>query len=245
MQFHTFSGTRLTGMAAITCTAILLPAAASAGLAATAGSPASGANPVRSVTAYVISGYPGTRTVTPINTATGKPGNAIKVGGGASAIAITPNGKIAYVANGVNGTGDTVIPIDTATNKPGKAIMVGKGPGPIAITPNGKTAYVVNGGSDTVTPISTAANTALKSIKVGRGPVGIAITPNGKTAYVVNGGSDTLTPIQTTTNKALKPIKVGTRSGRHRDHPERANRVRRQLGLGHSDPDPDRHQRGR
>ena len=82
------------------------------------------------MTAYVVSGYPGTRTVTPINTATGKPGKAITVGGGASAIAITPNGKTAYVANGVNGTGDTVIPIDTATNKPGKAITVGAAPGP-------------------------------------------------------------------------------------------------------------------
>ena len=137
MQFHTFSGTRLIGIAAITCTAILLPAAAiaSASPAATAGSPASEENPVRLVTAYVISGYPGTRTVTPINTATGKPGNAITVGGGASAIAITPNGKTAYVANVAYGGTGTVTPIRTATNTALKAITVGAEPWPIAITP--------------------------------------------------------------------------------------------------------------
>ena len=53
-------------------------------------------------------------TVTPIRTATNKAGKAIKVGSGPKAIAITPNGKTAYVAS----TGsDTVTPIRTATNK--------------------------------------------------------------------------------------------------------------------------------
>ena len=138
MQFFTLSVTRLIGMAAIACTAIVLPAGAaiaSAGPAATAGSPASGANPVRPVTVYVISGYPGARTVTPVNTATGKPGRAIKVGGGASAVAITPNGKTAYVANGVNGTGDTVIPIETATNKAEPAVARGGMPYSIVFAP--------------------------------------------------------------------------------------------------------------
>ena len=51
--------------------------------------------------------------MTPINTATGKPGKAIKVGGGRHAIAITPDGKTAYVANSGSGT---VTPIRTATN---------------------------------------------------------------------------------------------------------------------------------
>ena len=65
----------------------------------------------------------------------GKRGEPIKVGGGASTMAITPNGKTAYVANiNYGGTG-TVTPIRTATNTAGKAISVGAEPGPIAITP--------------------------------------------------------------------------------------------------------------
>ena len=86
--------------AAITCTAILVAAAAlaPAGGAAGAGLPASAARPARPVIAYVAN--LGGNTVIPINTATDKAGKAIKVGPGPDGIAITPDGKTAYVANG-------------------------------------------------------------------------------------------------------------------------------------------------
>jgi len=166
-------------------------------------------------TAYVVSGAqtcgtcshqpPPANTVTPVNVVTNTALKAIKVGQYPDAIAITPNGKTAYVANSGSGT---VTPINTATNTPLKAIKVGPSAGPIAITPNGKTAYVTSG-EHTVTPINTATNTALKPITVGDGPSAIAITPNGKTAYVVNVFSSTVTPINTATNTALKAIKIG------------------------------------
>ncbi len=46
----------------------------------------------------------GSGTVTPITTATGKAGKAINVGSFPWAIAVTPNGKTAYVANSGSGT---------------------------------------------------------------------------------------------------------------------------------------------
>ena len=89
------------------------------------------------VTAYVVNhgGPPGsanTGTVTPVATATSAAGKAIKVGDGPGYIAITPNGKTAYVVSEDSGT---VVPIRTATNKAGKAIKVGSFPVAIAITP--------------------------------------------------------------------------------------------------------------
>jgi YVTN family beta-propeller protein len=111
--------------------------------------------------------------VTPITTATNKPGQPIMVGPGPQAIAITPNGKTAYVASYFSGT---VTPITTATNKPGKPIPAATAV-TIAITPDGKTAYVANLRSETVTPISTATNTPGKPIKVGKSPYAIRITP--------------------------------------------------------------------
>jgi YVTN family beta-propeller protein len=68
--------------------------------------------------------------VTPIATATGTPGKPITVGDGPVAIAITPDGKTAYVVNQGSGT---VTPIATATNTPGKPITVGNHPVAIAI----------------------------------------------------------------------------------------------------------------
>ena len=101
----------------------------------------------------------------PINTATGAAGRPIPVGEGPLAIAITPNGKTAYV---VNTLGHTVTPITIATNTAGPTIPASLDPSVIAITPNSKTAYVLN--LDSVIPIATATNTAGRPVNVGAGP---------------------------------------------------------------------------
>ena len=59
--------------------------------------------------------------MTPIDVATSMPGKPIRVGRLPVAIAITPDGKTAYI---VNKEGGTVTPIATATNTPGKPIKV-------------------------------------------------------------------------------------------------------------------------
>ena len=92
---------------------------------------ARGARFRRPVTAYVVSGSgPGPGAVTPIRTATNTAGPPITVGNQPFGIAITPNGKTAYVTGGP----DLVTPIRTATNTAGPPITVGTGPDAIAIT---------------------------------------------------------------------------------------------------------------
>ena len=80
-------------------------------------------------------------------------------------IAITPDGKTAYVATMLG----TVIPVSTGTNRAGNPIRISRVVTPfdhIVIAPNGKTAYVANYETGIVTPISTATNTqsALKAL---------------------------------------------------------------------------------
>jgi YVTN family beta-propeller protein len=108
---------------------------AGAGAASAAAGPAARPCPVRPVIAYVVNG--GSDTVTPIRTATGKPGMPIRVGASPEAIAITPNGRTVYVVNfDTKGSArGSVVPIRTATNKAGRAILLGINPGAIAITP--------------------------------------------------------------------------------------------------------------
>ena len=186
-------------------------------------------------TVYVSNGRGG--TVTPIDTATNTPGPPIPIGRGPGLIAITPDGKTAYVTSDES----IVVPIDTATGTPGAPIRVGVNrpglhdqPDGIAITPDGKTVYVANIGSGTVTPIDTATNTPGEPVEVGVRPRAIVITPDGKTAYVVNQSRPqpppwhsyeaekrglpqpapdprgTATPIDTATNVPGKPIDVGS-----------------------------------
>jgi DNA-binding beta-propeller fold protein YncE len=140
----------------------------------------------------------------------------VYVGGHSDTIAVTPDGKTAYV---INDTSGTVIPISTATNTPGPPIHIGPPPGAvaffpdgktaydtIAITPDGKTAYAADNAAGTVIPISTATNTPGPPIHVGS-DVTIAFTPDGKTAYVVTWVK--VIPISTATNTPGKPIRTG------------------------------------
>ena len=68
-------------------------------------------------------------------------------------MAITPDGKHAYVTNDGDGT---VSVITTATGAVSAPITVGNLPHSVAITPDGKHAYVANCGDGTVSVITTA-----------------------------------------------------------------------------------------
>ena len=158
----------------------------------------------RHPTAFVVNSG---GTVTPIGLTARRAGKPIKVGANPQAIAITPDGSTAFVANyGSN----SVTPIRTVSRRAGAPIPVGKQPWAIAITPDGRTAYVANYGSNTVTPINTSTRQAGAPIPVGRQPRAIAITPNGKTAYVLDWGGAAVTPISTATNRAAPAIPVGS-----------------------------------
>jgi YVTN family beta-propeller protein len=175
-------------------TALATSAAAGAQTAAAAQPP----------TAFVVNSG---GTVTPINLTTRRAGPAIAVGANPEAIAITPDGRTAYVANyGSN----SVTPIDTATRLAAPPIAVGANPDAIAITPNGRTAYVADDGSNSVTPIDIATGQAGPPIKVGTNPRVVAITPDGRTAYVLDWGGAAVTPISTATDRAGRPIPAGS-----------------------------------
>jgi YVTN family beta-propeller protein len=126
--------------------------AASQAVSAGADSPVTQVTSTRTVTAYVVNYVSG--TVTPIDTATGSAGYSIPVGTQPSGIAITRNGKNAYVISS-DSVLSTVTPIWTATRSAGVPIPFVSGLNATAITPNGKTVYVTNGRAGTVTPIWT------------------------------------------------------------------------------------------
>jgi len=155
----------------------------------------------RGTTLYAWSGGPSSAMLTPINTATNTAGTGVALPFNPFGVAITPNGKTAYLSNWNK---STVVPVDLATGVAGTPIKpVGLQPDQIVITPNGSTAYVEAVDSSIVTPISTRTNTVGKAIHV----AGImALTPNGKTLFVQ--AAHSITPINTTTNKAGKRIRI-------------------------------------
>lgn len=122
-------------------------------------------------TAYVANF--GSRSVTPISTATNKAGPAIGVGSEPYVLAMAPHHQVMYVVNYGSGT---VTPVSTATGKAGRAVRVGTDPESIAFTANGGTAVVANEGSDNETKIDTATG-ASATAPVGNAPVSVLIEP--------------------------------------------------------------------
>jgi len=121
-------------------------------------------------------------------------------------IAITPDGKYAYVAN--NGSGSVSV-IDISANTV-TTVSVGSGPFGVAITPDGKYAYVTNYSSGSVSVIDISTNTVIATVTVGTGPSGVAITPDGKYAYVTNNGSKNVSVIDISTNTVTTTVTAGS-----------------------------------
>jgi Putative Ig domain len=132
-------------------------------------------------------------TVTPIATATNTAGPPITTGNEPYAIAITPDGKTAYVVNYESGT---VTPIATATGIAGPPITVGSEPDAIAITP----AAVTRAPAFTSGPAATAAYGARFSFTVtttgspppritrtGRLPSGVRFTDDTNDTATISG----------------------------------------------------------
>ena len=169
---------------------------------------------------YVVDRFTG--SATPIDVATNTPGSAISTKGAFPAdVAITPDGKTAYVINagmpfmfgpGIPGSARV---IDIATSVMTTTISLAPVffPAGIAITPDGKTVYV--SGSDVleegyVIPISTDTNTLGTPIGLGPNRLGsIAITPDGRTAFVLTSIAGNVIPITLATQSVGVPIDFG------------------------------------
>ena len=166
--------------------------------------------------AYVANA--GANSVSVIDTATHTVVATIPVGKAPFAVAVTPNGKHAYVTNFLSVNPQTVSVIRTATNTVVATVTLPGGfssPQAVAVTPDGTHAYVTTIGSipGTVLVIDTATNTVVGiPIPVGFNPMGIAITPDGQHAYVANSFDGTVSVISTASNSVVATVTVGAGS---------------------------------
>lgn len=180
-------------LAALCClSALVLPSLASARIAYVTGS--------GFYNAYAV----------PVELTTGTIGSQVPIGateGTPPDVAISPDGKTAYVVQGAT----ELLPIDVATNTAGTPIETGLCANEIAIKPDGTTIYVTNTCEETVSVINAATGTEELKITVGAFPSAIAVTPDGTRAYVSSDKS--VIPIDLASNTPGTPIPVGEFAG--------------------------------
>jgi DNA-binding beta-propeller fold protein YncE len=146
------------------------------------------------------------KSVTTLDAATNQLiGSAIPTGEDPEGIAITPNGKRAFVVNFV---GNSVTVIETASRAPVATLPLPSNGERIAISPDGKTAYATSESKEKVVVISTETATETGTITVGPEASALAFAPNGKQAYVGIAPED-VQVVDTATGKLVGgPIKV-------------------------------------
>jgi DNA-binding beta-propeller fold protein YncE len=116
-----------------------------------------------------------------------------------SDVAITRDGKTAYLTNGLNGS---IYPVDLAKWKMGPSLVIpgGAGADDITIAPDGLTAYVTStlesavgppgshSETSSVIPVNLVTHVMGSPITVYHGPYDIAVAQNGRMAYVTTDG---------------------------------------------------------
>jgi gliding motility-associated-like protein len=142
-----------------------------------------------------------------VNATTNTVVNTIQVGGGPSALSVSPDGSRLYV---VNTESASVSVINTATDQVITTIPVGSYPYGIVVSPDGKTVYVTDQASNAISVIDAATNTVNSTITLSEyAPWGISISPDGAELFVADYLSNSLSIIKTSSG-AVKTVEVGT-----------------------------------
>jgi YVTN family beta-propeller protein len=161
------------------------------------------------VTSYAVVPNQGEATASVIETATRtvRP-DPISVGQIPEAAAWTPDGRVAYITNVLDGT---VTFVNVAAGDTfGGEIPVGNQPSGIVVSPDGRFAYVANTGSGTISVIDTYSQLIDGSpIDVSPGPFGLTISPDGSRLYVTSIAMGDLSLIDTETRTVVAVENIG------------------------------------
>ena len=141
-----------------------------------------------------------------------------------SAIALSPNGLFAYVANRDKnnvtafrvGTDGALLPGPSTSGNPNQ-VAAGTEPRALAISPNSEFLFVVNSGSDDVAVFKIGAAGALTRVPQSTGPTmsvaagasspfALALAPTGRFLYVADSTANTITAFQVDTAGLLTRV---------------------------------------
>ncbi|MBB5868692.1 YVTN family beta-propeller protein [Allocatelliglobosispora scoriae] len=120
---------------------------------------------------------------------------------GVRSVALSPDGKRAYLADEPTAT---VSVVDTVTEKQvGNPITVGRAPRDLVMNPTGTRLFAAGSAASTVSVVDTATNEVIAAPAVGRGPRGLFIRGDGRRLYVANAEAGGVSIIDTGDNTVV------------------------------------------
>ncbi len=132
-------------------------------------------------------------------------------------IAVSPDGKFAYLTSRNPDKNDKSIPssefpvsvVEVKTGKTVATIDVGGESHHAWMNPKGRQVYVVVPSVDGVVAIDTKTNKIIKTIETGLKANSVTTSPDGKFIYVVNKGDDTLSVVDRDNLEVIRSLEVG------------------------------------
>jgi YVTN family beta-propeller protein len=128
----------------------------------------------------------------------------IKIGRYPRGIAVSSDGKTAYVAE-MGGNRIHVVNLDDFSVS---YIPIGSNPRAIVLSPDDSMMYVTMNLSGKVASWNLSTNKAGKQVKTGEAARSLAISDDGSALFVINFKSDTVSKVRTSDMKTLQTIKV-------------------------------------
>jgi len=135
---------------------------------------------------------------------------AIPTGAGSHMVAVSADGRRAYVANMRAGS---VGVLDLARGVRLRDIAVGGTAEGIALARDGRELWIGDNDGARVRIVSTSSFRPLGTVAVGPTPIRIAVAPDGRTAVTSNNGDGTLSLIDVATRQVRRTIDLGGGKG--------------------------------
>jgi YVTN family beta-propeller protein len=127
----------------------------------------------------------------------------LKVGAGPVAIALSPDGRLAWVAK-VHGASVSEIAVNDL--KVIRTIPVGNAPAAVAVTQDGRLLLVANAGDGTLSIIDLFRHLSTV-VPVGANPQEIQIPADGRLVFVVNVGDATVSAVNLDLRQVVSTIR--------------------------------------
>jgi len=134
----------------------------------------------------------------------------VPVGDGPNAVAVTPDGRTAYVTNSFTRFPGMVSVLDLASATVRGSVVVHRVPNRVAVSPDGTRVYVTNFRSWNLSIIDAATDAVVETLRVDSKPTSVAVNPNGAYAYVTtNSYGGNVFIVETATNQVTGVLPVG------------------------------------
>lgn len=131
------------------------------------------------------------------------PTATIRVGPGADGIAVSPDGRRAYVTNSL---ADTVSVIDTGTNTVVATYDVDGYPMGVGVSPDGSRVYVTSVYANSLSVLDAASGRVLSRTRIGDYPADLVVSPDGSRVYVANSNSENVAVFDTATVRVVARV---------------------------------------